>query len=75
MSVSIENSYSYLPIDVGFDLRLHKDICVELPNEERLCVTFLQGGRAQCATGTRQEVRERMIAAGYNVRPLRGPKK
>ena len=56
---------SYTPIDVGFDLRRHPDMSIELPAGERLRVSYGDEGRK--VEGTRVEVARVLRKAGYRV--------
>jgi hypothetical protein len=66
-------TYSYMPIDVGFDIRVN-DMWIELPNEPRMRVKFCEYNREgvdveKSFEGTREEVRLRLMQAGYGVKP------
>lgn len=57
---------SLLPIDVGFDLRLH-DMLVELPREART-VAYVDGdGDERIAQGDTKTLAAILRSAGYNV--------
>ena len=58
--------YSFLPIDIGFDLRLHRQALV-LPGDAG-SVTYLTPEKKQTtATGTRFELAAALRRAGYRV--------
>jgi hypothetical protein len=59
---------SYLPIDVGFDLRLHEDMSCTLPDGDPVSVTYLdRADNPVTLRGTRDSVRMAMEAVGYRV--------
>ena len=57
----------YTPITVGFDLRRHPDMAVQLPEGDTLRVRFMAGTVEQEVEGTRADVARRLRAAGYRV--------
>ena len=58
--------YSFLPIDIGFDLRLHAMALVLPPDANS--VTFLSATKQKTtATGTRLELAKALRRAGYRV--------
>jgi hypothetical protein len=63
-------TYSFTPIDVGFDLRVHPDMAIELPAGERLKVHF--GNDGEIIEGTRAEVARALRKAGYRVEVVEG---
>lgn len=58
---------SYVPIDVGFDLRLHEDLAVKLPEGEQLRVLFMRGDDVCEVEGSPRVVAEALRKAGYRV--------
>jgi hypothetical protein len=59
---------SYTSLDVGFDLRLHRDMVIRLPAGARLSVRYQdREDNEQTFTGTRVAVRERLRRMGYRV--------
>ena len=62
------DSYSFKPIDVGFDLRL-QGIAIKLPEGERLRVEYCDGDGVECSfEGSRDQVAARLRSAGYRVK-------
>lgn len=59
------DSYSFKPIDVGFDLR--QGMALDLPEGESLRVEFIDGDEERSFEGPRAEVADRLRAAGYKV--------
>lgn len=59
---------SYLPVDVGFDLRLHKEISIDLPRDAHLTVACMRGAEQYIISGPREKVADAMRRAGYQVR-------
>lgn len=59
--------YSYTPIDVGFDLRLHPEIAIELPAGDTLRVRFCDGDEERTLEAPRSEVASALSKAGYTV--------
>ena len=59
---------SYTPIDVGFDLRVHPDIAIELPPKLYLCIRYMDGEEEKTTTGERRSVIATLRDSGYKVR-------
>lgn len=59
--------YSYTPLDVGFDLRAHPDMVIDLPVGDRLRVRYVAGEDERTIEGARAEVASALTAAGYRV--------
>lgn len=65
---------SFLPIDVGFDLKRHTDTALQIPEGARFTVRFLgQDGSEQETTGDRAEVVKVLEAAGYRTKTTEAP--
>jgi hypothetical protein len=64
------DTYSFKAIDVGFDLRVHPDMAIELPAGERLRVQY--GDDGETFEGTRAEVALALRKAGYRVEAIEG---
>lgn len=58
---------SYTPLDCGFDLRLHPEIAIELPKGERFKVMYCEGRQERVVEGSRAEVSDALVLAGYRV--------
>lgn len=67
----VRADYSYLPIDVGFDLRRHPHLLIELPADART-VAYDLLGKTTLVTGTREEIVTAMEKAGYRIAPKEG---
>ena len=61
------NTYSFLPIDVGFDLR-HSGDLIDLPREEPLQISYLEGSTPVNFMGTRTKAAALLQLAGYRVK-------
>jgi hypothetical protein len=61
---------SLLPLDVGFDLKVH-DTAVNLPEGVNEAVFLNEAGEEETATGSRVEIAHRLIQAGYTIEPCR----
>lgn len=57
---------SLLPLDVGFDLRLH-DMPVNLPEGVDEVVYLDEDGKEAIASGSREEITRQLRQAGYKV--------
>ena len=57
---------SLLPLDVGFDLRLH-DMPVNLPEGVDEVAYLDEAGKETIAAGSRGEIARRLMQAGYKV--------
>ena len=57
---------SLLPLDVGFDLRLH-DMPVNLPEGVGEVAYLDEDGNAAIAAGSREELARRLMQAGYKL--------
>ena len=63
----VNADYSYMPIDVGFDLRM-QDMPIELPGSltgQTVAYEDVQGPAV--VSGTREEIAEALVRAGYRV--------
>lgn len=58
--------YSYHPLDVGFDLRRHSDMLINLP-EDAHAVAYECGGERRVVSGPRERIVRALTAAGYAV--------
>ena len=58
---------SYTPIDVGFDLRQHPDIALQLPAGENLRVRYCKDTEELEVVGSPDTVARVLRAAGYSV--------
>ena len=59
---------SYTPIDVGWDLRLHPDTALVLPQGTHIRVRYMDGTKEREVEGGQQVVGEALRKAGYRVR-------
>lgn len=62
---------SYTPIDVGFDLRLHPDTALVLPQGTHIRVRYMEGSKEREVEGGQQTVAEALRKAGYRVKVWR----
>lgn len=67
MNATQANHYSYLPIDVGFDLRLRAQALI-LPADAKSVTFMTPAKKATTATGTRVELAQALRRAGYKVK-------
>jgi hypothetical protein len=58
---------SYLPIDTGFDLRIHPEMSIELPAGSMLKVRYMDDEDERAFEGDRAAVIEKLTRAGYRV--------
>jgi len=59
--------YSYLSIDVGFDLRMHTDVVIKLPSDASSVRYEDAANTERMFSGTRQKIIAALVAAGYKV--------
>lgn len=59
-------SISFLPLDVGFDLKAH-GMAVTLPDEAGEVVYLDQDGKEAVASGSREEIAHKLRLAGYAI--------
>ena len=57
---------SFLPLDVGFDLRAH-DMPVNLPEGLQEVAYLDEAGKEAIAAGSRDEIARQLMQAGYKV--------
>ncbi len=58
---------SLLPLDVGFDLRVHDDMPVNLPEGVQRVAYLDEDGKEAIASGSRDEIARQLMQAGYKV--------
>lgn len=57
---------SFLPLDVGFDLRAH-DMPINLPEGAQEVIYLNQAGEEEIASGSRDEIARQLMQAGFKV--------
>jgi len=57
---------SFLPLDVGFDLRAH-DMPVYLPEGVQEVAYLNEDGKETIASGSREEIARQLTQTGYKV--------
>lgn len=57
----------YTPINIGFDLRIHDDIALELPQGDHLRIRYADGQENRVVEGTPEEVTKVLRKAGYHI--------
>ena len=58
---------SLLPLDVGFDLRVHDDMPVNLPEGVQRVAYLDNDDKEAIASGSREEIARQLRQAGYKV--------
>lgn len=67
MTTNTPTELSYTPIDVGFDLRVHKEIAVDLPAAAKILVKYMDGETERTFEGTPSQVADELDRCGYRV--------
>lgn len=66
-TTTITTEASYTPLDVGFDLRVHPEMGIELPAGDVLRVRYMDGDEEKVAEGDRDHVASTLASAGYPI--------